>query len=129
MKIFGNRGQGWKGAQAQGVGIASKGSQFGSYVNVAGAAGEIACLGISQLVPGTYDRDAAIQSSAPVSIEFTLSEESLVSVQDPAINATALWTPPQAVPANDIVILNNGLPFTGVRITFSADTVFTVMAR
>ncbi|MNY30833.1 hypothetical protein D3C86_1649630 [compost metagenome] len=129
MKIFGNRGPGWKGAQAQGVGISARGSQFGSWVTLTGEAGEVAYAGVSQTVTGTYENAVAVQANAAVTLEFTLSEENLVTNGDPLVAESATWGSSQSVAAGDIVELNNGLPFTGMKITFTADTVIQIMAR
>lgn len=129
MKIFGNRGPGWKGAYVQGVGTSARGSQFGSYVTFSGEAGEVGYLGVSQAVTGNYENTVAIQASAAITVEYTLSEENLVTNGDPLVAESATWGSSQSVAANDIVEVNNGLPFTGMKITFTADSVVTIMAR
>jgi hypothetical protein len=129
MKIFGNRGPGWKGAQTQGVGISSRGSQFGSWITLTGASGEVGYVGISQLVSNTYQIAVVAQSNAAVTIEYTLSEENLVTNGDPAVAESATWGSSQSLPADTITALNGNLPFTGMKITFTADTVICIMAR
>lgn len=129
MSIFGNRGPGWKGAHVQGVGISARGAQFGSWVAFTGKAGQVLYVGVSQALPGMFENSMAIQSNMAVTLEFTLCEENLVTSGDPLVAESATWGSSQSVPANDIVELNNGLPFTGIKFTFTGDTVLYIMAR
>lgn len=98
-----------------------------SWTQVAGQAGEVVRLSVTQLVPSLGEFATSAQSSVDLDVRYSLANPELAT--NPAHFQNVPWTAPEVIAANEIVALNKSLPFVNIEITFSADGIFTVYAR
>lgn len=128
--LLGNHGPYSRRTNApQGVGAQMVGPIVGCHTQIAGKAGEVYAVSVNQVayLPnvrlGIY-----MQSSAAVSIRYSLDGVETAGSEDPDVRAVATWSAAQALTAGTIV-KPTPEAFVVAEITFTADAIVSFYAR
>lgn len=117
------------GRSGSSVGAGAPGGMLipNTHTSVAGSAGEVVAFTVGQVLakPGT---SASVQSNAPVSIRYSLSNPQQAANADPNIRSQASWSAAQALTAGKIELVNGNMPFAALEITFTANAVVSFVS-
>lgn len=111
-----------------GVGTQNVGPIIGAWEQVAGKSGDVIPVNVDQVAYQQMKIGTFIQSSAAVTIKYSLDGIALAGSADPQIRANATWTAAQSVAAGAIV-QSEAVLFTVAEITFGADGIVSFYSR
>lgn len=98
----------------------------GFWLSRGGKSGDVFYIGIDQISSASPISNFSVQSSADITIEYTLAEPA--TVYKPGLQDHVLWSAGQSVAANALVPLDINF-FTAIRVTFNGAGIFTIYGR
>lgn len=98
----------------------------GFWLSRSGESGDVYYVGIDQISTASPITNFSVQSSADITIDYTLAEPA--TVYKSGLQDQVLWSATQTVSANALVPLDINF-FTAIRITFNGAGIFTIYGR